>query len=117
MTRVKRGTKSTRKIKTFRLSKGYRGSSSKLWRFAKQRVRQALFNSYADRRIKKRLYRQLWIKRLNSVLSNSQLNYSELVHFLKLHDIKFNRKVLSQLAIFDRDAFEQIILQCSTSSI
>ena len=111
MTRIKRGSKSVRKIKTMRLAKGYKGSSSKLWRVAKQRVNRALAQSYASRRLKKRSYRRLWIKRISAVLQNihPRIKYSEFSHFLKMQDTQMNRKVLSQIAICDRVAFEQLV--------
>jgi large subunit ribosomal protein L20 len=113
MTRVKRGSKSIKKVKIMRLSKSYKGSSSKLWRSAKQRVNRALANAYVGRRLKKRLYRRLWIKRISSALTNvnPRINYSEFIAYLKSQDIQINRKVMSQLAIYDRVAFEQIANQ------
>jgi large subunit ribosomal protein L20 len=111
MTRIKRGSKSIRKIKTMRLAKGFKGSSSRLWRVAKQRVNRALAQSYTSRRLKKRIYRRLWIKRISAVLYNihPRVKYSEFTHFLKIQDIQMNRKVLSQVAICDRGAFEQLV--------
>ena len=119
MARVKRGSKSTRKVKIMRLSKSYKGSSSKLWRSAKQRVNRALSNAFVGRRLKKRLYRRLWIKRISSSLSsmNLQINYSGFISHLKSHDVQINRKVMSQIAIYDRVAFEQIINQISVAKI
>jgi large subunit ribosomal protein L20 len=81
MTRVKRGSKSIKKVKIMRLSKSYKGSSSKLWRSAKQRVNRALANAYVGRRLKKRLYRRVWIKRISSSLknNNNQIKYSQFI--------------------------------------
>ena len=119
MTRVKRGSKSTKKVKIMRLSKGYKGSSSKLWRSAKQRVNRALANAFVGRRLKKRLYRRLWIKRISSSLTNMnlQINYSQFISHLKSQDIQINRKIISQIAIYDRVAFEQIINQTLVTEV
>ena len=111
MTRIKRGSKTKHKIKILRLAKSYKGSSSKLWRSAKQKVDRALTNAYVTRRLKKRGYRRLWIKRISAVLQNihPRVKYSEFIHYLKIQDIQLNRKILSQLAVYDRNSFEQMI--------
>ena len=94
-----------------RLAKSYKGSSSKLWRSAKQKVNRALTNAYITRRLKKRDYRRLWVKRISSVLQSihPRLKYSEFTNYLKLQDIRVNRKILSQIAIYDRYSFEQLV--------
>lgn len=108
MTRVKRGfVARKRRARVLKLAKGFRGSHSVLFRTAQQRTMRALASSYADRRQFKRAMRQLWIRRLNSFLrlSTSNLNYSSFIHHLKNSKIVLNRKVLSQLAVFDPGAF------------
>jgi len=109
MTRIKRGPKTLKRQKTMLLVKGYKGASSKLFRAAKQRLTKALTNAYIHRRTKKRALRSIWIKRINSVLASSSLNYSKTVCSLRLKNVKINRKILSQLAILDLSAFDQVI--------
>jgi large subunit ribosomal protein L20 len=115
MTRVKRGfVARKRRARVLKLAKGFRGSHSVLFRTAQQRTMRALSLSYSDRRQFKRAMRQLWIRRLNSFLRISgpfekgggQIrNYSGFIHSLKKSHIAMNRKVLSQLAVFDPAAF------------
>ena len=111
MTRIKRGSKSIQKLKVMRLAKSYKGSSSKLWRSAKQKVNRALMNAYITRRLKKREYRRLWVKRISAVLQSihPRLKYSEFIHYLKVQNIHVNRKIISQVAVYDRRSFEQIV--------
>ena len=115
MTRVKRGfVARKRRARVLKLAKGFRGSHSVLFRTAQQRTMRALSLSYSDRRQFKRAMRQLWIRRLNSFLRISGpfgkeggriVNYSGFIHSLKKSHIGMNRKVLSQLAVFDPAAF------------
>lgn len=118
MTRVKRGfVARKRRARVLKLAKGFRGSHSVLFRTAQQRTMRALSLSYSDRRQFKRAMRQLWIRRLNSFLRISGpfgasfkdggrvRNYSGFIHSLKKSHIVMNRKVLSQLAVFDPAAF------------
>jgi large subunit ribosomal protein L20 len=115
MTRVKRGfVARKRRARVLKLAKGFRGSHSVLFRTAQQRTMRALSLSYSDRRQFKRAMRQLWIRRLNSFLrisgpfgkdSERIVNYSGFIHSLKKSHIAMNRKVLSQLAVFDPAAF------------
>jgi large subunit ribosomal protein L20 len=112
MTRVKRGfVARKRRARVLKLAKGFRGSHSVLFRTAQQRILRALALSTSDRRQFKRTMRQLWIRRLNSFLrsngpfekngQSSVVNYSGFIHQLKKSHIGMNRKVLSQLAVFD----------------
>jgi len=115
MTRVKRGfVARKRRSRVLKLAKGFRGSHSVLFRTAQQRTMRALSLSYSDRRQFKRAMRQLWIRRLNSFLrlststktgNTGRTNYSTFIHNLKRANVGMNRKVLSQLAIFDPTAF------------
>ena len=115
MTRVKRGfVARKRRARVLKLAQGFRGSHSVLFRTAQQRTMRALSLSYSDRRQFKRAMRQLWIRRLNSFLRISGPfgkdggrigNYSGFIHSLKKSHIAMNRKVLSQLAVFDPASF------------
>ena len=112
MTRVKRGfVARKRRARVLKLAKGFRGANSVQYRTAQQRTMRALALSYSDRRQFKRAMRQLWIRRLNSFLrlSNPNLNYSSFIHNLKSSKVVLNRKVLSQLAVFDPTAFLGIL--------
>lgn len=112
MTRIKRGNVARkRRKKVLKLAKGFRGSQSKLFRTAKQQVLKALNYSYIGRKHKKRTYRRLWITRINAGARSVKLNYSKIICLLKKENILLNRKVLSQLAIFDSSAFMFLIQQ------
>lgn len=110
MARVKRGNVARkRRNKILKLAKGFRGSQSKLFRTANQRVMKALTNAYRDRRKKKRDFRRLWIARINAAVRPHGLSYSRLIGALKKADIQVNRKMLSQLAILDPASFKAIV--------
>ena len=109
MTRVKRGNVSRKRHKKIlNLVKGFRGSSSVLFRAANQQNMKALRYSYVDRRKKKRDFRRLWVARLNSAVRQYGSSYSRFMHLLKLSSIGLNRKVLAQLAICDPESFSHI---------
>jgi large subunit ribosomal protein L20 len=111
MTRVKRGNVARKRRKqVLKLASGFRGSSSKLFRTAQQQTMKALSYSYRDRQQKKREFCGLWITRLNAAARFYGLNYNEFRHNLKKAGIQLNRKVLSQVALRDQQAFEQLIL-------
>ncbi len=110
MTRVKRGNVARkRRKKTLKLSSGFRGSSSTLFRVANQHRLKALKNSYRDRIQRKRTFRNVWITRINAATRNDGLSYSQFISRSKESRIVLNRKILSQLAILDRDAFNQLL--------
>nr|YP_010156019.1 ribosomal protein L20 [Cumathamnion serrulatum]QQY85369.1 ribosomal protein L20 [Cumathamnion serrulatum] len=110
MTRVKRGNVARkRRKKILKLAKGFRGSHSKLFRTAKQQVLKSLKYSYIGRKNKKRYYRQLWIMRINASVRLYGITYSQFIYFLKKINIGLNRKMLAQLAIIDKQAFDFII--------
>ncbi|NJN32074.1 MAG: 50S ribosomal protein L20 [Synechococcales cyanobacterium RM1_1_8] len=110
MARVKRGNVARkRRNKILKLAKGFRGSHSKLFRTANQRVMKALTNAYRDRRKKKRDYRRLWIARINAAVRSHGLSYSRFIGALKKSDIQLNRKMMSQLAIVDPAGFKAIV--------
>jgi large subunit ribosomal protein L20 len=110
MTRVKRGNVARkRRKKVLNLAAGFRGSSSKLFRTAQQQTMKALSYSYRDRQQKKREFCGLWITRLNAAARSHGLSYNEFRHHLKKSGIQLNRKVLSQVAIRDQQAFEQLV--------
>ena len=108
--RVKRGFKARRRRKKLlKMAKGYRGGKSRLFRTATEAVDRALCYSYRDRRTKKRDFRRLWISRLSAAAKVNGTNYSRLIAGLKNADIELDRKVLSNLAIVDPNAFAQVV--------
>ena len=109
MARVKRGvTTHARHKKILGLAKGYRGRSSKAYRIAIERVEKGLQYAYRDRRNKKRNFRGLWIQRINAGAREHGLTYSQFMHGLKLAGLDLDRKVLSDLAIREPEAFQAI---------
>ncbi len=108
MTRVKRGyTRHKRHKKILKLAKGYRASSSKLFRVANQQVLRSMNFSFAHRRKKKGDFRKLWITRINAAARDNGLSYSNMIHGLKKAGVNVNRKMLAELAVNDNAAFSQ----------
>ena len=112
MTRVKRGfVARKRRKKVLKITKGFRGSSSVLFRSANQKKMKALLFSYCDRRKKKIKFRNLWISRINIASRIYDLNYNKFIYRLKLLNININRKWLAQLAVKDQKIFYEFIKQ------
>ena len=110
MTRIKRGNVARkRRKKTLQLASGFRGSSSTLFRVANQRTLKALQNSSHDRVDRKRTFRSVWITRINAATRCSGLSYSRFLSLSNEFKVVLNRKIVSQLAIFDKDAFNQLV--------
>jgi large subunit ribosomal protein L20 len=110
MSRVKRGvTKKARHKKILKLAKGYRGRAKNCFRVAIEKVEKALRYAYRDRRAKKRDFRGLWIQRINAAVRPHGLVYSRFINGLKLANIDLDRKVLSDLAIKEPQAFAKIV--------
>ncbi len=108
--RVKRGTVvHKRHKKVLALAKGYRGGRSKLYKEARQATIHAGADAYRGRRQKKRDMRSLWITRINAALSDNELSYSKLINKLKIQKIDLDRKVLSEIAMEDPEAFKDLI--------
>ena len=104
--RIKRGVNSAKKrIKIMKLSKGYFGAKSKLYRVARQAVMKSLSYAYVGRKRKKRDFRKLWIARINAACRLNGMSYSTFMHGLKLADINLNRKVLADMAVNDAAGF------------
>lgn len=106
MARVK-GALATRKRrnKTLKLAKGYWGGKSRLFKTAKEAVWKSGQYAYISRRLKKRDFRRLWIARISAGCKLNGMNYSSFINGLKKSDIALNRKMLSEIAIHDPDAF------------
>lgn len=109
MPRVKGGTVTrARRKRVLKLAKGYYGSKRTLFKTAKQQVMKSGQYAYRDRKQKKREFRKLWIARINAAARMNDLSYNKLMHGLKLAGIEINRKMLSDLAINDEQAFTQL---------
>ena len=116
MPRVKRGVvaRATHK-KLLAKAKGYRGRRKNVYRVAKQAVMKAGQYAYRDRRQKKRQFRTLWIARINAAAREFGMPYSVFMNGLKKADIQVDRKVLSDIAIFDKPAFAYFVEQAKAS--
>lgn len=109
MPRVKRGvTARARHKKVLNAAKGYREARKRVFRVAKQAVTKAGQYAYRDRRQKKRDFRGLWIVRINAAARECGLSYSRLINGLKKAEIEIDRKVLADLAVFDKIGFAAI---------
>ena len=110
MARIQGGMNARKKHnKVLKLAKGYRGARSKQYRVAKQSVMRALTSSYAGRKQRKRQFRQLWIARINAAARMNGLSYSKFMHGLKLAEVDINRKMLSEMAISNPEAFTALV--------
>ena len=112
MPRVKRGvTARARHKKIIALAKGFRGRRGNVFRIAKQAVMKAGQYAYRDRRTKKRVFRQLWIARINAAARANGLTYSQFINGLNKAEIALDRKVLADIAVHDAAAFASIVTQ------
>lgn len=110
MVRVKRGNVARkRRKKILTLASGYRGAHSVLFRVANQQVMKALRYSYIGRKQKKRIFRKIWINRINAASRLNNISYSKLIHKFKKSNIDLNRKMLSQIAILDASTFKLLV--------
>ena len=116
MARIK-GALMTRKRrnKILKAAKGYWGAKSKHFKMAKQAVLKSGNYAFAGRKMKKRDFRRLWIARINAQAKVNGMNYSTLMHGLKVAGINLNRKVLSELAVSDKEAFAAICAQAKAA--
>ena len=116
MPRVKRGvTARARHKKVLDLAKGYRGRRGNVYRIAKEAVMKAGQYAYRDRRNKKREFRALWIVRINAAIREFGMSYSVFINAMKRAEINIDRKVLADLAVHDRAAFNKIAEQAKAS--
>lgn len=110
MARVKRGvTAKARHKKVLKAAKGYYGSKSTLFKTAKQAVMKSMAYSYIGRKRRKRDFRKLWIARINAATRQNGLNYSKFINGLKKANIDINRKMLSEMAIYDPESFTKLV--------
>lgn len=111
MPRVKRGmTRHRRHVKILKAASGYRGTRSRLFRFANQIVLKARAYQYRDRRVRKRDMRKLWIIRINAAARMGGLSYSRFISGLKREGVTLDRKALADLAVRDSAAFARLVM-------
>jgi large subunit ribosomal protein L20 len=110
MIRVIRGNIARKNRKNIlKIAKGYKRAHSKLFRIANQQVMKALKYSYIGRIQKKRDFRSIWIKRINSATRLYGLKYNRFLNYLKQNKIGLNRKMISQMAILDHLSFKKLL--------
>jgi len=110
MPRVKRGvTAHKRHKKVLKAAKGYYGARSRVFRVAKQAVIKAGQYAYRDRRQRNRQFRAIWIQRINAEARVSGLSYSKFINGLKKASIAIDRKILADIAVFDKVAFAALV--------
>lgn len=108
--RVKRGVAAHRRHKKYlSAAKGFRGGRSRLYRTAREAVERSLQYAFVGRKLRKRDFRALWILRINAGARLSGLSYSRFMHGLKLAGIELNRKVLADLAVYQKDDFAKVV--------
>ena len=116
MPRVKRGvTARAKHKKVLEEAKGYYGARRKVYRVAKQAVIKAGQYAYRDRRQKKRQFRALWIARINAGARENGISYSRMINGLNKAGVEIDRKVLADLAIFDKPAFAALAEKAKAS--
>lgn len=116
MPRVKRGvTARARHKKVLDQAKGFRGRRKNVFRIANEAVMKAGQYAYRDRRQRKRQFRALWIVRINAAARELGMTYSVFMNGLKKANIEIDRKVLSDMAVFDQPAFAKIAEQAKAS--
>ena len=103
------------KVRWFKKAKGNQGARRTQWRRVKEAVIRAGVNAYRDRRLIKRDYRRLWITRVSAACQMRGINYSRLISGLKATNITLNRKMLSEIAIADPEAFDGIVQKAQST--
>ena len=112
MARVKRGMmRHKRHKKLMSLTVGFWGINKNVFRLAHEQLMKSGQYAFRDRRARKRDFRRLWIVRLTAACHECGVKYSELIHGLSVQGIQVNRKMLSEMAIHDMDAFKVVVKQ------
>jgi len=116
MARVKRGLmRHKRHKKVIEAASGYWGRKKNVFKRAHEQVMKAGQYAFRDRRRRKRDFRRLWIVRITAACTHCDIKYSEFIHGLTVGGIQVNRKMLSELAIADMDAFKAIVAQAKAA--
>jgi len=109
MVRVKRGLVKRRKHKkVLKEARGYYGSKSRSYKIAKEQLLKSMSYAYRDRKNNKRNFRRLWITRINAATRINGISYNEFINGLKKASVSINRKILSELAVSDPNAFQKL---------
>ena len=98
-----------RRKRILKQAKGYWGRRKNVWTVAKNAVERGLQYAYRDRKVKKRVFRQLWIQRINAAARMQGMSYSQFMGKLQASDVAVNRKVLADLAMNHPQAFEAVV--------
>lgn len=110
MARVKRAVNAKKNHKkVLKLAKGYFGSKSKLFKTANQAVMKSLKYAYIGRKLRKRDFRKLWITRISAEARANDISYSKFISGLKKNNIEINRKMLSEMAVHDKEGFAKLV--------
>jgi large subunit ribosomal protein L20 len=110
MPRVKRGVQARRRHnKILKQAKGYYGARSRVYRVAKQAVIKAGQYAYRDRKQRKRQFRALWIVRINAAVRQHDMRYSSFINGLKKAGIELDRKVLAEMAVYNKSDFAKLV--------
>ena len=116
MARVKKAVNAKKKHKkVLKLAKGFYGQKSKVFRAANPAVMRSLRSAYIGRKNKKRDFRRLWIARINAAARMNGISYSQFMNGLKKAGIELDRKVLSNMAIFDKEGFAAVVAKAKAS--
>ena len=117
MPRAKRGFKARRRRnRILKHASGFHSARSRLFAYAKEVVMKSWVYAYAHRKLRKRDFRRLWIARINAAARASGTTYSRVMHALKKTNIELDRKVLSDLAIFDPKAFSELLKKAGATA-
>ena len=118
MTRVKNGVQTKRRHKkVLKEASGYFGSKHRLYKSAKEQLMHSSVYAYRDRRQKKREFRKLWITRINAACRMNDISYSKFIDGLNKAGVTINRKMLSEIAINDEDAFKELVNIAKTGKV
>ena len=110
MTRVKGGTVArARRKKVLKEAKGYFGSKHRLYKTAHEQLMHSGQYAFRDRRQNKRNFRKLWITRINAACRENEISYSKFIDGLNKANVEINRKMLSEIAINDSQAFTELV--------
>ena len=110
MPRVKRSVHAKKKKRSvLKLAKGFFGARSRLLRTATEAVERSMKYAFRDRRVRKRDFRKLWIARINAAARQNEITYSRLMDGMKKAGVEIDRKILSDMAIHDPQAFSQVV--------
>ena len=116
MVRIRRGVQAKKRHKKIlKQAKGFRGARRRTLKVANQAVNRAGQYAYRDRRVKKRVFRSMWIVRINAAARQNGLSYSKLIAGLKKANIDLDRKTLADIAVNDKKTFSLIIEEAKSN--